>query len=146
MKLAVRRFISDAQTTIGLMKIDGKSECFTCEDEKRTVKVMGETRIPAGTYRIKVRKEGRFHEKYGVRFADIHKGMLWLQDVPGFTWILIHCGNTEADTAGCILVGTAANLQTMRIDDSTGAYRRLYTKVIDAALHDDLTITITDED
>ena len=42
----------------------------------RDIKLRGETRIPAGTYKIEYRTEGGFHAKYSKRFQDIHKGML----------------------------------------------------------------------
>ena len=34
-----------------------------------------------------------------------------IMDVPGFTDILIHCGNTHEHTSGCILVGDSLSPQ-----------------------------------
>jgi len=38
--------------------------------------------------------------------------MLRVLDVPHFQGILVHAGNTEADTARCILVGHLTNSRT----------------------------------
>ena len=42
--------------------------------KKENEKVYGETRIPAGTYKLKLRTEGGYHQKYSKRFPDIHRG------------------------------------------------------------------------
>ena len=60
MKFEVQRFSSQSDSTLGILfdVTDGrKFLCFTLEDEAREVKVKGETRIPAGTYKLKLRKE-----------------------------------------------------------------------------------------
>ena len=66
---------------------------------------MHETCIPEGTYDIKFRKTGGFHAKYSERYKNAHYGMLHIQDVPNFTYILIHTGNTDEHTSGCLIVG-----------------------------------------
>lgn len=78
----------------------------------------------------------------------MHRGMLHLQDVPNFEYILIHCGNTHADTSGCLLVGMAANTESgnMSISSSTVAYRKLYPMVVDAAANNRLEIEFFDND
>lgn len=129
MKLKVVRLKDNGNTTIGALYINGKFECWTLEDEHRTVKVFGETRIPEGDYQIKLRTVGGHHNRYSNKF-DFHKGMLHLQDVPNFKWILIHIGNTDDDTAGCLLVGK--DLYETSIGNSTGAYKQMYQKVIKA--------------
>ncbi len=148
MEILVDRFVSDDDSTICKVSVDGKYVCFGLEDEYRLEKVIGETRIPAGTYKIGLRTEGGHHEKYKVRFVDIHKGMLHILDVPNFKWILIHCGNTDEDTAGCLLVGSQAITEPgdMKIINSTAAYRRFYPMVVEAAENDDLTIRYEDND
>ena len=103
--------------------------CFTLEDEFRTQKVSGETRIPAGEYQITLRREGGHHDRYGQRFPLIHRGMLWVRDVPGFKYILIHIGNTEGDTAGCLLVGMLVDLRTGVLGASKDAYQQIYPLV-----------------
>ena len=75
------------------------------EDEYRDGKVMGETCIPEGTYDVKPRTEGGFHNRYTAKYGDFHKGMLHVQDVPNFEFILIHTGNTDEHTAGRLLLG-----------------------------------------
>lgn len=127
MKLTVLREKSADDYTMGQLLIDRKYECYTIEDEIRTKKVWGETAIPAGTYQIKLRTEGTFHKKYSVKFPDFHKGMLHVTNVPGFEYVLIHIGNTDDDTAGCLLVGRQRKEGS--ILESTLAYKNLYKKV-----------------
>ena len=148
MDVLVDRFISDDDTTISRIFVDKKFVCFGLEDEYRIEKRIGETRIPAGTYQVRLRTEGKHHEQYKIRFANIHRGMLHIQNVPNFQYILIHCGNTDQDTEGCLLVGSQAITEphNMSITQSEAAYRRFYTQVVDAAERGDLTIRFQDND
>ena len=137
------RFPSLAEATLGGLCVDRRFFCFTLDDQSQPVKVAGETRIPAGTYEIKLRAEGAMHEKYNGKFPD-HRGMLWLQDVPGFEWVYIHIGNDDDDTLGCILVGDGLHVSG-KLSESTVAYRRLYGLVSNAILAGE-PVTITVED
>ena len=105
MKLTVVRTQFGTDATNGILLIDGIFECFTLEDQYQAVKVMHETCIPEGTYDIEFRKTGGFHAKYSERYKNAHYGMLHIQDVPNFTYILIHTGNTDEHTSGCLIVG-----------------------------------------
>lgn len=147
MDLMVKRILGTDDATLSYITIDDEFECFGLEDEYREVKVAGETRIPAGCYDVKVRTVGGFHNRYKRKFPDIHQGMLQLMNVPGFDFILIHIGNTDDDTAGCILVGAGANTvgNHPMITHSAIAYRALYSKVIDTALLGDLICHVEDE-
>ena len=148
MKITVERFLSDNDSSVSRLLIDGSHECFGLEDEFREEKVPSETRIPAGTYQVGVRTEGGFHARYSRRFPEFHKGMLHILEVPNFTFILIHCGNTDENTAGCLLVGTSVNITSgdMSIGGSSVAYRNFYPKVIQAALEGSLEIEFVDSD
>jgi hypothetical protein len=132
-------------STFGLLFIEGAFGCYVLEDEGREVKVPGETRIPAGEYRVIMRTWGSMNDRYAARFPNIHKGMLEIARVPNFTDILIHCGNTEKDTAGCLLVGDMANnnqVEQAFLGESTQAYARIY-KVISEAVIDGKTVTLS---
>jgi len=148
MDIRVDRFVSDEDTTLSRVLIDGSFACFGLEDEYREEKVVGETRIPAGIYRVTLRTEGGFHNRYGRRFPDFHQGMLHIRDVPEFEWILIHCGNTDENTNGCLLVGSQAITTPgdMSITGSANAYRRFYPLVVSAAQNADLNISFEDND
>lgn len=158
MKIFVKRNDDDGLATLGTLTTEedqpGASPfpsmtLRSLEDTYRDEKVEGETRIPAGTYRVKFRDEGSMTQKYARRFPDMHRGMLWLQDVPGFEWVYIHIGNTRHDTAGCILVGetTGVNLENAHTIVRSGpAYKALYRKCLKAWENDEaITITIVDE-
>lgn len=135
MELKVLRYNSSSDYTDGLLFIGDEFECYTLEDEHRTVKVFGETRIPDGSYEIGLRNEGGFNNRYGNRFGKtFHKGMLHVKDVPGFEYILIHIGNSDEDTAGCLLVGSTADKDNGFIGGSKTAYKQMYSKVVDALL------------
>ena len=108
MKLEVIRFSSQNDSTLGLLfdVTNGrKFLCFTLEDEDRETKVMSETRIPAGIYELKLRTTGGFHSRYSKKYGSWHKGMIHVQNVPNFRYILWHTGNNDEHTAGCLLLG-----------------------------------------
>jgi hypothetical protein len=141
MKLDVVRTQFGADATNGILFVDGVFECFTLEDQVREgSKVMKETAIPLGEYGITLRTVGGFDAKYTSRYgADWHKGMLWLQPDPeGFKYILIHTGNTDEHTAGCLLLGeTQQDLDKGKdgfVGGSGDAYKKMYPKVRDALL------------
>jgi hypothetical protein len=140
MRLELYRYSSEKDSTLGLIfLVDDETNkkdflCFTLEDEKREVKVYGETRIPEGTYQIKYRKEGGYHNKYSKRFPNIHRGMLHVTDVPNFEYILIHCGNDTSHTRGCILVGDVISQNTNKepfLGQSSNCYKRIYPIIAD---------------
>lgn len=119
----VRKEISDT-ATIGELTLDDKYECFTLEDPVREIdgqppavwKVKDETAIPRGRYEVV------------ITFSDRFKRLLpLLLNVPGFTGIRIHYGNTPHDTSGCILVGSIK--QTDRIAGSRLAFDALFPKL-----------------
>lgn len=96
--------------TIGQLYVNDEFFCFTLEDVVREVgnqpverwKVFGETAIPAGRYNVSFEQSARF----GTDTITIN-------NVPGFSHIRIHSGNTAKDTEGCIIVGyklTADNI------------------------------------
>tara|TARA_S200002703_G_scaffold135368_1_gene124229 strand:+ start:41 stop:628 length:588 start_codon:yes stop_codon:yes gene_type:complete len=139
MKLNVVRTQFGKDATNGLLFVNGVFEAFTLEDEIRDVKVKGETAIPLGEYEIKLRTVGGFHTKYTSKYgAAFHKGMLELQNVPNFQYILIHTGNTDSHTAGCLLIGeTQQDLDKGKdgfVGGSGDAYKKFYPKVRDALI------------
>ena len=134
------RFNSEKDYTSGLIYVDGKFVCFSIEDELRTKKVWGETCIPNGEYEISLRHAGKFHERYKVKFPEMHKGILCIHNAPDwklitpemeFQYILIHIGNDDDDTAGCLLTGSVAYMDKNRVDRSTDAYKKLYPQIAD---------------
>lgn len=115
MKLEVKRHFKGPQYTIGRMYADGVYMCDTLEDTVRPdgIKLAGQTAIPAGTYPVRI--------TYSPRFK---KMLPMLDNVPNFTGVRIHTGNTAEDTEGCILVGY--NRVKGRVCDSRAAFRRLF--------------------
>lgn len=98
MNLTLLRTKFYEECTHGALFVDGARYCDTLEPhainwEKET-KVDGKTAIPEGTYRIVMGWSSRYKRL-----------MPFLENVPHFSAIEIHTGNTSADTRGCILVG-----------------------------------------
>ena len=124
MKILVKRIAKKDTYTIGKMYIDGKYFCDTLEDKDRgltqttplsiikTKKVSGQTAIPTGTYKVIVSKSPKFGRM-----------LPRLLDVPGFDGILIHRGNTDKDSSGCLLVGE--NKVVGKVINSTGYESKL---------------------
>lgn len=149
MRLRVVRYNSESDFTLGMLidETEGrKFLCYTLEDEHRETKVKGETRIPEGTYFVTLRTTGGFHSRYTQKYGDMHKGMLWVRDVPGFEYILIHTGNTDEHTEGCLLVGNSSDVKGF-VGSSVDAYKKIYPAIA-AALEagDEVTITYENYD
>jgi len=126
MLLTLFRFYASDKDTLGLLYVDGVWKCIILEDEYREVKVPGETRIPAGKYRVVLEHSPKFSvpERYN------HK-MLTIVGVPHFSGIRIHRGVNEAHTDGCPLVGLGFRFELgrARLYDTHKAYAILYGEV-----------------
>ena len=124
--------------TLGLWFVNDKFQCYILEDEYRNKKVYGQTRIPEGTYEIKLRTVGGFHQRYLKKFGpEFHKGMLHLQRVPNFKYVLVHIGNDEDDTDACLLPGDEVSQNVNKngyLGSSTKAYKRIYPPIANELL------------
>ena len=128
MKLQVVRHQFGTDATCGILYINGSFECYTLEDQYQAVKVMHETCIDDGEYEIKFKKWGGFHNKYKERYGADHYGMLHIQNVPNFSDILIHTGNTDEHTSGCLLLGETQQDLDMGKDGFIGSSKNAYLK------------------
>lgn len=127
-------------STLGNLAVDGEFQAWTLEDVPREVKIPGQTCIPEGSYDVTITMSSRFKRR-----------MPLVNQVPNFSGIRIHSGNTSADTEGCILVGQRFNSsgddgKDYRVDDSRAAFDALFA-LIDAALDrgEQVRLTITHE-
>ena len=132
MNLRVIREPSTAAATLGILLIDGVFTCWTLEDVVREVKIPGETAIPAGRYAVRLSLSQRFQKLLPEILA-----------VPGFAGIRVHAGNTQADTAGCLLVGRIRAVD--RVEESKLALMHVMEQLRRATTAGDpITITIED--
>ena len=138
--------------TIGNLYVDGEWFCNTLEDKDRGLsqtmpleeiketKVYGETAIPTGRYEVRM---DIVSPKYsGVKWYKDNFGgrMPRLENVKGFSGILIHSGNTALDSNGCILVGL--NKAKGKVLDSRATFQKLW-KVLEQARKAGKTIYLT---
>ena len=106
MRLLLKRRYLGPEYTIGTLYINGMRFCDTIEDKVRDLnkdgdlldegeeKVFGETAIPGRKYKMELSMSPKFKRVLPM-----------ILDVPGFTGIRIHRGNTAKDSHGCILPG-----------------------------------------
>ena len=144
MRILLQRHALKAGYTIGRMEINGRYFCDTLEDTDRglseemsedeiaALKVKGATAIPTGTYRIDMQTRS-------PRFGRV---LPRLVSVKGYAGVLIHSGNTAADTEGCILVGE--NRERGKVLNSRATLERLLVFLRAAqAEGEEIELTIT---
>jgi len=137
MKLLHQRLSDDNQSTLGILYKESVNRlhplCFTLEDEHRDVKVMGETRIPAGVYKLGLQKNDtpmtlRYRKRY-----PWFKHHIEILNVPNFIGIYLHVGNTDEDSAGCVLVGLGSEMVNgiQSLTMSVLAFKKVYDELYD---------------
>jgi hypothetical protein len=133
MELTLNRIFLGGSATIGELLINDKHLCDTLEDRVRPEgeKVYGKTAIPEGKYEIEL--------THSPRFKKILPEIL---NVPNFSGIRIHTGNSSKDTEGCILVGTWDSEKEDWVGSSKIAFDKLMT-LLEEATNNKEKVTIT---
>ena len=136
MELVLERKWKKSNYTIGILLIDNKKFCEVIEDKDRglkdsmtteqikLIKKPNMTAIPTGTYDVTL---DVFSSKFGniPFYKKVCNGKLpRLLNVKGFEGILIHCGNTQLDTSGCLIVGE--NKVKGKVINSKITFEKLY--------------------
>lgn len=153
MNIVIKRLYKKSDYTIGDLYINNQWFCNTLEDVDRGLKNsdplstilqnkrFGNTAMPTGTYEITLDEVSPKFSKI-EKYKTIQGKLPRLQDVPGFEGILIHIGNTNKDTEGCILVGK--NKIKGRVCESTDTFFKMY-KTLQTANNKGEKITLTIE-
>lgn len=133
MELTLNRIFLGSSATIGELLVNDKHLCDTLEDRVRPEgeKVYGKTAIPEGTYEVKL--------THSPRFKKILPEIL---NVPNFSGIRIHTGNSSKDTEGCIIVGTWDGEKEDWVGSSKIAFDELMA-LLEEATNNKEKITIT---
>lgn len=133
MELTLNRIFLGSSATIGELLVNDKHLCDTLEDRVRPEgeKVYGKTAIPEGTYEVKL--------THSPRFKKILPEIL---NVPNFSGIRIHTGNSSKDTEGCILVGTWDDEKEDWVGNSRIAFDELMA-LLEEATNNKEKVTIT---
>lgn len=133
MQLKLNRIFKTNTFTIGELYINEKYVTDTLEDRVRPEgeKVYGKTAIPEGTYEVKL--------THSPRFKKILPEIL---NVPNFSGIRIHTGNSSKDTEGCIIVGTWDGEKEDWVGNSRIAFDELMS-LLEEATNNKEKITIT---
>ena len=136
MKLKLKRIYKGDTYTIGHLYAEGNYICDTIEDvdrgltqdmpddQIRRAKVKAQTAIPTGTYSITLNVVSQKFKKYSYYEGFCDGKLPRLLNVKGFDGILIHKGNTQNDSAGCIIVGY--NKIKGKVVNSQQAFEKLY--------------------
>lgn len=150
MELLLDRKYCKEKYTVGQLFIDGIFFSNTLEDKVRDInkngkfdngecKVYGETAIPYGEYEITLDVVSPKFSKYQF-YKEVCNGKLpRLLNVPHFEGILIHCGSTANNSAGCILVGN--NTIKGGLTNSKETFKKLYS-ILDKVNKNNEKITI----
>lgn len=135
--------------TTSRLYVNGVHDGYAVEDEIREVKIKGETAIPYGTYFLGLRQSPKFSNSF--LWSDTLKiliepkeqatyksvkdwrphNLIWVMNVVNFEYVLIHWGNTDDDTEGCLIVGGALGVINGQegVTGSKAYYKKLYAKV-----------------
>lgn len=150
MELIVDRKWKKPNYTISNLTINGKWFCNVIEDTDRglkdtmtleqikSIKKPSLTAIPSGKYKVTL---DVVSPKFSTNayYKQVCQGKLpRLLNVKGFEGILIHVGNTEKASAGCLIVGE--NKIKGQVINSKATFEKLYKELLKDK--DNITIEI----
>ena len=155
MKVELVRIYNCPTYCIGKLYIDGVWQNDVLEDtdrglddsmtveQIRKIKVKSQTAIPTGTYRITMNVQSPKFSQYAF-YKKLCNGYLpRLEKVKGFDGVLLHCGSTAQNSAGCLLQGL--NTIKGRLTNSQAVFTKLMKQHFLPAkvLGEEITLTIT---
>lgn len=131
------RLTSNDISTMGqITTVLGTVMCKTVEDAFHPTKIAGKTRIPTSPadhpYKLALRPKGA--SRLDARLADLigadaYHGTIEICAVPNFADVLIHPGNTDLDTLGCVLVGDAITMGPQGYEIAGGTSRPAFVRI-----------------
>ena len=137
----IQRYSDNGKSSQGLLfnkAVPHLLFCHVLEDEFREVKVLGETRIDAGLFELKIRKEDspltiehrkQYNEGFDKPWFFYH---IEITGLPRHKFCYFHAGNKETHTDGCPLLNDTANNNSIEAGDmsrSRQATKRFYDLV-----------------
>ncbi|EAK2411837.1 hypothetical protein K7R81_000823 [Campylobacter jejuni] len=151
MKIAINRRYTGKTCVIGKFKVlDDEEkilfECFSLEEDKEGVERNKDLRIPEGIYDLKRHSPSRFENTLRSITKKDDDTMINVYNdlVPYERHILIHWGNTDKDTEGCILLGLTKDNNNESIGQSRQACKEFYDLMYGKNL-EDIKLEITNE-
>ncbi|EKM3182939.1 hypothetical protein U1S02_001760 [Campylobacter coli] len=151
MKVTINRRYTGKTCVIGKFKVlddDDKIlfECFSLEEDKEGLESGKDLRIPEGNYNLKRHSPSRFENTLRsiTKKDDDTMINVYNDDVPSSRAILIHWGNTDKDTQGCILLGLTKDNNNESVGQSRLACKEFYDLMYGKNL-EDIKLEITNE-
>ena len=144
MKSKIIRIAKGKKSTLSQLYINGIFQCYLLEDKIRETKIPSETAIPNGNFKLKLNTYGAMNVKYKSAFGKLHQGMIEISNLPNFSSVYIHSGNTIVKTAGCPLCGFGFQFINgdYQVLQSVLAYKMIYPKLVTLAKDVSNTISI----
>ncbi|EAH8141324.1 hypothetical protein CLN20_00895 [Campylobacter coli] len=150
MKITINRRYTGKTCVIGKFKVlDDEEkilfECFSLEEDKEGLESGKDLRIPEGNYNLKRHSPSRFENTLrSITKKDDTMINVYNDDVPSSRAILIHWGNTDKDTQGCILLGLTKDNNNESVGQSRLACKEFYDLMYGKNL-EDIKLEITNE-
>ncbi|EOF4184581.1 DUF5675 family protein [Campylobacter jejuni] len=151
MKVTINRRYTGKTCVIGKFKVlDDEEkilfECFSLEEDKEGLESGKDLRIPEGNYNLKRHSPSRFENTLRsiTKKDDDTMINVYNDDVPSSRAILIHWGNTDKDTQGCILLGLTKDNNNESVSQSRQACKEFYDLMHGKNL-EDIKLEITNE-
>ncbi|EAH4551923.1 hypothetical protein P0B40_001003 [Campylobacter jejuni] len=150
MKITINRRYTGKTCVIGKFKVlddDDKIlfECFSLEEDKEGLESGKDLRIPEGNYNLKRHSPSRFENTLrSITKKDDTMINVYNDEVPSSRAILIHWGNTDKDTQGCILLGLTKDNNNESVGQSRLACKEFYDLMYGKNL-EDIKLEITNE-
>ena len=133
MKIKIIRRYTGKTCVIGKFKVLDEEDntlfqCFALEEDKEGLESGKDLRIPQGLYKLKRRPSSRFEKTLReiTEKKDDEMINIYNDEVPYDRAILIHWGNSDKDTKGCVLLGLTKSKDNESISQSRKACREFY--------------------